>query len=103
MYPIPVSYSKKYAILIAVTVIVKILMGIIYIIINKKQSSPVFKTLILDSFLDSAITITALMGFSLTTKINFAVDGIFSVIIGLIVAASALKEIIKQAKFLIND
>ncbi len=103
MYPVAVSYSKKYALLVGITVLVKIAMGIFYIFINKKQSSPVFKALILDSFLDSAITVAALMGFSLTTKVNFAVDGIFSIIIGTAVAISALKTAYKQAKFLIND
>lgn len=103
MYPIPVSYSKKYAALVTVTIFVKIIMGIIYIFINKKQASPVFRTLILDSFLDSGITFTALLGFSLITKVNYAIDGVFAVIIGIAVAASALKTVIEQAKYLIND
>ncbi len=103
MYPVAVSYSKKYALLVVVTILVKILMGIIYILINRKQSSPVFKTLILDSFLDSAVTFTALLGFSLTTKINYAVDGVVAVVIGLVVAVSAIKTVINQAKFLVND
>ncbi len=103
MYPVAVSYSKKYALLVIVTILVKILMGIIYILINRKQSSPVFKTLILDSFLDSAVTFTALLGFSLTTKINYAVDGVVAVVIGLVVAVSAIKTVINQAKFLVND
>lgn len=103
MYPVAVSYSKKYAVLVVVTIIVKILMGIIYILINRKQPSPVFRTLILDSFLDSAVTFTVLLGFSLTTKINYAVDGIVAVIIGITVAVSAIKTVIKQAKYLVND
>jgi divalent metal cation (Fe/Co/Zn/Cd) transporter len=103
MYPIAVAYSKKYALLVTITVFVKIFMGIVYVLINRKQSSSVFKTLILDSFLDCAITITALMGFSLTTKLNYAVDGVFAVIIGLCVAISAIKTVVEQAKFLVND
>lgn len=103
MYPIAVSYSVKYALLVVVTIFIKLAMGIIYIFINKKQSSPVFKTLILDSFLDCAITFTALLGFSLTTKINYAIDGVFSVIIGIAVAIGAFKTVTQQAKFLVND
>lgn len=103
MYPMSVSYSKKYAMLVALTIAVKIFMGIVYTIINKKQASPVFKALIIDSFLDSAITFAALIGFRLTTKINYAVDGVFSVIIGIIVAVSAFKTVAEQAKFLVND
>ncbi|MGN1201646.1 MAG: cation diffusion facilitator family transporter [Eubacterium sp.] len=103
MYPTAVSYSKKYALLVALTIAVKIVMGIIYIFINKKQASPVFKTLILDSFLDSGITLVALVGFTLATKINYAIDGVFSVIIGIAVAVSAFKTVAEQTKFLVNE
>lgn len=103
MYPVSVSYSKRYALLVLITVFVKIIMGTVYIFINKKQQSPVFKTLILDSFLDSGITFAALLGFSLTAKINYAIDGVFSVIIGIVVAVSAFRTVCAQAKFLVNE
>lgn len=77
-------------------------MGIIYFKVNQKNSSPIFRTLILDSFLDCAVTAITLIGFTLTIKINFAVDGIMAIVIGTIVAISAAKEIIAQAKTLIN-
>ena len=103
MYPTAVSFSKKYAVLLIITIFVKIIMGFIYIKINRKKYSPIFKTLILDSFLDSAITLAALLGLSFTIKINYAVDGLVSVIIGISVAVSALKTVFNQAKYLIND
>lgn len=103
MYPTAVSFSKKYAVLLVITIFVKIIMGIIYVSINRKQNSPVFIALIIDSFLDSAVTLAALLGLSLTIKINYAVDGLVSVIIGIAVASSALKSVINQAKYLVND
>ncbi|MGN0533807.1 MAG: cation diffusion facilitator family transporter [Eubacterium sp.] len=103
MYPVVVTYSVKYAALVALTVIVKVIMGIVYTCANKKESSPVLKTLALDSFLDCAITAAALMGFSLTVKINFAIDGIVGIVIGIIAAAGAVKTAVQQAKSLIND
>lgn len=103
LYPINVSFSKIYFILLILTVFVKILMGIVYIYVNKKHSSTVFKGLIVDSFLDCAITLAAILGFTLSVKINFAIDGIISIIIGLAVAISSVKTAYSQAKFLIND
>lgn len=102
LYPVQISYSFKYAILIAVTVIVKLIMGIVYLSVNKKHSSPVYKALITDSFLDCVVTACTLMSLTLSVKINFAIDGIISVIIGIAVAVSAIKSIIEQSKYLIN-
>lgn len=103
MYPIPVSYSVNYAILILLTVFVKLSMGIFYLHVNKKSQSPVIKALSLDSFMDTFITLTAFLGFTLAEKINFAVDGIVAVIMGFTVAVSALKTVISQTKYLINN
>lgn len=103
LYPVQVSYSKIFAAIVIATIIVKILMAAVYYFINKKTPSPVFKTLVLDSVLDTSVTIMAFLGFSLIEKVNFAVDGIFGIVIGLIVAAGAVKTVFEQAKFLIND
>lgn len=103
LYPVKVSFSRAYAALIAVTILVKLIMGIVYIKVNQKKPSPVFRTLILDSFLDCAVTAVTLIGFTLTVKINFSIDGIVSVIIGSVVAISAAKEVIRQTKLLINE
>lgn len=103
MYPTAISYSKKYALLVFITIFVKIFMGIVYILINKKKSSPVFKALIIDSFLDSSITLAALLGFSLTPRVNYAIDGVIAVLIGITVAVSSIKNVFQEAKYLINN
>lgn len=103
MYPLRIAYSEEYAYIIIATVFAKILMGLMYMAFNKKVSSPVLKAMILDSFLDCAVTIFALMGLFLITKVNFAADGIFAIIIGTAVTVSAVKNTIDQSKFLINN
>lgn len=103
MYPLRIAYSEEYAYIIIATVFAKILMGLMYMAFNKKASSPVLKAMILDSFLDCAVTIFALMGLFLITKVNFAADGIFAIIIGTAVTVSAVKNTIDQSKFLINN
>lgn len=103
MYPLKISYSVSYAYIITATVFVKILMGVMYILFNKKSHSPVLKALVLDSFLDAMITLFTLMGLVLVNRVNFAVDGIFAIIIGTMVVISASKNLISQSRYLIND
>lgn len=103
MYPVPVSYTNKYAVLIGVTVLVKLIMGLIYLNINKRHKSTVIKTLVLDSFLDCGITAAVLMSFYLANRIQFAVDAFVSVAIGIFVAVNAVKTIVSEAKYLINN
>lgn len=103
LYPLPISYTKKYVFLIIATIFAKILMGIMYIWFNKKEGSPMLKALVLDSFLDCFVTTFAVMGLLLVAKVNYAVDGIFAVVTGSIITVSAVKNIIAQSKYLIND
>lgn len=103
IYPVLVSFSFKFAVLIAVTAVIKLLMGFIYIGINKKSPSPVLKAMIMDSFLDFGITLISLMGFYLIEKINFAADGLFGMIIGIMIFGCASKSVFEQAKYLINN
>lgn len=103
MYPVPISFLYKYAILISVTALAKLIMGIVYFKINKKHASPVYKTLIMDSFLDCAVTLSTLISLTLSVKINFAIDSILSIVIGIAVATSAVKTLWAQCKYLIND
>lgn len=103
MYPTNISYSVNYAVLILLTVFVKLAMGIFYFYTDKKSPSPVIKTLTLDSFMDTFVTLASFLGLTLTEKINFAVDGIVSVVMGITVAAAALKTAVSEAKYLISN
>ena len=103
LYPLPVSYTVKYAVILAATIVVKILMGIMFYRFNRTSSSTVLKALTLDSFLDCFITLAALMGLILIQKVNFAADGIFAVITGSIITASAVKNIVQESRYLINE
>lgn len=57
----------------------------------------------MDSFLDCAITLTTLISLTLSVKINFAIDSILSIVIGIAVAVSAVKTLWAQCKYLINE
>lgn len=102
-YPLPISYITEYAVIIGATIIVKILMAIMYRSFNKKADSAVLRALVLDSVLDCFVTACALMSLVLITKINFAIDGIFAIITGGIITISSIKNLVEQAKYLINN
>ncbi len=103
MYPTLTSFASKYALLIGITIIVKLVMGFVYIAVNKKYQSSVFRVLILESFLDGAVTMTALAGFLLVERVNFAVDGLFAIIIGAIITVEAVITLVRETKAIIND
>lgn len=103
LYPVAVSYLRKYAILIGLTILIKALMGIVYYMINKKNSSPILKTLIMDSVLDTIITLSTLLGLTLSVKLNFAIDSIISIVIGVLIGVMAIKTVISHSKILINE
>ena len=102
-YPLPISYSVRYACVITATIFVKLLLGVFFYYSNKKAPSPILKALLLDSFLDCFITLFAVMGLFLVNKTNIAVDGFFALICGGIITVSAIKNIINESKYLITN
>ncbi len=102
-YPLPIAYTQKYALLLFLTIPIKIGMGFLYFAARKKQPSAVLRALMLDCFLDSAMTAFVLMGFFLVSRVRFAADGIFAVAVGALILISALKTICGEAKFLVNS
>lgn len=102
MYPVQVTYLTKYALLIFVTAVAKLIYGIWALRTNKKHHSPIINALAKDSMLDCGITAITLIGLLLATKINFAIDGLLAIVLGVSIAISAIKNIIEQSKLLIN-
>ncbi|MBR0413216.1 MAG: cation transporter [Eubacterium sp.] len=103
LYPAAVSYTGKYLAIIIGTIFVKLALGLIFVKLNKKAPSPITKALALDSFLDCFITLFTLMSSVLITKVNFAFDAYFALLCGTAITVEAIKCIIKETKFLIND
>ena len=103
MYPIPVRSSSRYLTALCITIGIKICLGFMFRAVNRKAPSPVVKALALDSFLDCFITLAAIMSLVLISKVNYAVDGIFAIVTGSAVSVSAIKNIISETKYLINN
>lgn len=52
--------------------------------------------------LDFGITLITFAGLVLVSKINFALDGFVAIGLGVSIGVSAIKNVIKQAKYLIS-
>lgn len=102
-YPLPVSYSMRYAVLLCLTIAVKLVMGLVYRAFERSEPSQMLKAMFLDSFLDCFVTLAAVMSLLLVPKFNFALDGVFSVAVGLMITVVSIRNLITESKFLINN
>ena len=103
MYPLPVAYSHIYAVVIAATIGVKSLLGFAFLRFYRNEASPVLKALATDCFLDACITASILVGLVLAVKVNYALDGVLAVISGTAITVSAIKNLVREATYLVND
>ncbi len=103
MTPVPVWYFTKYALIIAVTCLVKLVLGIVFTVRYKRTRSAVVKTIMLDSYLDCAITVMTLISFTLSNRTNIAVDGFLGLIISMVIAVLGIKLIITSISELIGQ
>jgi cation diffusion facilitator family transporter len=96
IYPLPIWYSSRYALMILLTVPVKILLLAFYRRANKKVGSPVLDSLALDSKLDFFITLCSFAALTFSSQFGFSVDGIAGMIMSVILVAQGIK-IVKEA------
>ncbi len=103
MTPVPVWYFTKYAIIIGLTCLVKLILGVIFSLGYKKTQSAVLKTVMLDSYLDCAITLMTLLSFTLSNTIGFALDSILGLAISIVIAILGIRLIISSISDLIGQ
>ena len=98
MYPMPVWYSSLYAVIIAVTAAVKLLLVFLFKAASKKYGSQTLKGIEADSLLDFFITLCTLISFTLSEKVSFSVDGAAGMIISLILIVQGIKAAVFVCK-----
>lgn len=92
LYPAPVWFSVRYAVIIGVTAVAKLGLGAYYKIKDRRHPSPVLKGLFTDSILDFFITLSTLISFTLTRAVGVAVDGYFGIAISAVLLISGAKS-----------
>jgi len=102
LYPLPVSYSTLYLGLLLLTIAAKVVLALVYGRAYKKQRSEITSVLVLDSVLDCGVTAVAIASLLLVERVNYAVDAVFAIVLGVGICVAAVKLLVKQTKILIN-
>lgn len=93
LYPYPIMFVWLYFGILLGTVAVKLLVGIFFKKVYDKTGSPVIRALYLDSFMDAAITLMAVISFIVTKYGNIMFDAIFGLIISIFIIIGGAKLI----------
>ena len=91
MYPVPVWFSVRYAVIIGVTAAVKALLGVFFRIAHKRVKSGTLKAMSFDSFLDFFITVSTLISMTLSDKAGFSLDGVIGIVIAVIMTVQGFR------------
>lgn len=91
MYPVPVWYSSLYAVIIAATAAVKLILVFFFKAVSKKYGSQTVRGIETDSLLDFFITLCTLVSFTLSDKVSFSLDGAAGIIISIILIVQGIK------------
>lgn len=101
-YPIPVWYSELYAVIVAATAAVKLLLALFFRFLTKKSDTGVLKGLSADSTLDFFITLCTLVSFTLSAKTNFSVDGFAGIIISILLVIEGIKMTVSATETILG-
>lgn len=99
--PEPVYFGWQNCVLIAVCVPLKLAIGLGYYFANKKIKSKALRAIMLDSFLDTAITATSLVSFAISANVNYAVDAIFGIVMSIVIIVFAIKMVVDNVKAIV--
>ena len=91
MYPVPVWFSVKYAVILAVTAGVKILLGLFFRFGASHTESSTLKAMSYDSFLDFFITLSTIISMTLSEKAGYSIDGVTGILIAVILTVQGIK------------
>ncbi len=99
--PEPIYFGWQNCVLISVAVPVKLGVGLFYYFSNRKIKSKALKAIMLDSFLDTGITLTSLISFAISSKVDYAVDAIIGIIMSVVVVIFAIKMVWDNIKCIV--
>lgn len=103
MYPRPVNFLVRHALLLALTILVKLALGIVFRGLHKRRNSPVLKTVYMDSFADCGVTAMTLLSFIFSATSGFRADAVFGLILSTVIIINAVKLVISSAKTLLGE
>jgi len=96
--PEPVWFGVESCVLISVTVPVKAGLGVAYYYADKKMNSATFRALALDSFLDVGVTVTSIVSFAVSARVDYAADAIVGIVVSVVIIVFAIKAVAENVK-----
>lgn len=96
LYPRPVNYLLRYAVILAAAALAKFLLGFVLMKFSKKEDSVILKTVYLDSFSDCGVTVMTLLSFVLTNYAGIRIDAVFGLAVSAVIIFNAVK-LVKQS------
>lgn len=97
IYPRPVNYLLKYAVVLAVAAAAKLVLGFALRAKYRKNKSVILKTVYVDSLADCGVTVMTLLSFILTDYAGLRVDAVFGLAVSAVVIFNAVKMIKSSA------
>lgn len=102
MYPMPIWFSVQYAVIIATTALIKLILAIYLKTNQKKNSSGIIRGIAADSLMDFFITLCSLVSFTLANRMGYSVDGIAGIIISIAMTVQGIKSAIHSCSSIIG-
>lgn len=99
--PEPVWFGWQNCVLISVAVPIKIAIGLAYFFANKKIKSKAIKAIMIDSFLDAGVTATSLISFAVSSRVDYAVDAVFGIVMSIVIIVVAIKMIVENVRAIV--
>lgn len=99
--PEPVWFGWQNCVLISIGVPLKLGIGLAYYFANKSIKSKAIKAIMLDSFLDTGVTATSLISFTVSSEVDYAVDALFGIVISIVIIIVALKTLVENVKAIV--
>lgn len=102
IYTIPVWYTMKYAVVIAATAMVKLLLALLFSKGAKLLDSSTLRAMSFDSIIDFFVTVSTLVSLTLSQKIGFSLDGIAGMLIAVAFVIEGIKMLEKSGAVLLG-
>lgn len=101
--PTPIWFYFNFAIILAISCLIKLVLALVFLKLYKKNGSVIFKTIMLDSFLDCCVTLVALISFSLSNTTGIVIDGFLGLAISIMITVSGVKLVLSSVSKLVGS
>lgn len=100
LFPIPVTYTTRYAIMIGITALVKLFMIFFFRYEKKKLNSPVISNFYVDCVLDFFLSLCVICTFTVSNYVGYSVDAFTGIIVSSVILVSGIKSLADVSSYI---